>query len=314
MVNTYSVTISVVQGNDKEYIIKDKSGITIGRIFIIEMTNENRYCSFRIKFYRTAREGYELLKDSLNLLLLSLFRNNNIFKANAVIDENTNVRAFNDLGFELEGVITNSIICNNISKNELLFGIDRDTFYELQRERNLSIKGNRVELRILSPENADEILQYYIRNKEHLRKFEPARDDSFYSLEVQRKSLIEIYKQFLNGTSANFGIYKSNNLIGKLQISNIVMGVFRNAFVGYSIDEMEQGKGYMKEAMQLAIKYCFKDLELHRIEASTLTDNLRSQAVLRACGFKEVGVSEKYLFINGRWRDHTIFYKIKENK
>lgn len=314
MTNTYNVTISVVQGNDKEYIIKDKSGITIGRVFIIEMINENRYCSFRIKFYRTTKEGYELLKDSLSLLLLSLFRNNNMYKVNAIVDEDINVRAFNDLGFELEGIMTNSVISNNINKNELLFGIDSDVFQTMQREREVNIKGSSIELKILTPENAEELLEYYVTNKEHLRLFEPARDDSFYTLEVQRRSLVEIYKQFLNGTSANFGIYKEKKLIGKLQISNIVMGVFRNAFVGYSIDKEEQGKGYMKEALQLAVKYCFRDLELHRIEASTLTDNLRSQAVLKACGFKEIGISEKYLFINGKWRDHTIFCKIKESK
>ncbi|WP_143761057.1 GNAT family N-acetyltransferase, partial [Clostridium haemolyticum] len=51
---------------------------------------------------------------------------------------------------------------------------------------------------------------------------------------------------------------------------------------------------------------------LHRIEASTLVDNIRSQRVLESCGFKEVGVSEKYLFINGKWRDHKIFYITKE--
>ena len=39
------------------------------------------------------------------------------------------------------------------------------------------------------------------------------------------------------------------------------------------IDENEQGKGYMKEAVKLAIDYAYDELELHRIEASTMVSN-----------------------------------------
>jgi ribosomal-protein-alanine N-acetyltransferase len=59
------------------------------------------------------------------------------------------------------------------------------------------------------------------------------------------------------------------------------------------------------------VEYAFDELELHRIEATTLIDNEKSQRVLRNCGFKELGISEKYLYINGEWRDHMIFYKNK---
>ena len=89
------------------------------------------------------------------------------------------------------------------------------------------------------------------------------------------------------------------------------MGVFKSAFVGYSIDENEQGKGYMKEALGLTIKYAFEDIGLHRVEASTLVENIKSQRVLKSCGFKDVGMNEKYLFVNGKWRDHITFYKTK---
>ncbi len=66
----------------------------------------------------------------------------------------------------------------------------------------------------------------------------------------------------------------------------------------------------MKEALSLVLEYAFDELKLHRIEASTLVDNLRSQRVLKRCGFKKLGLNEKYLFINGKWRDHITFYKI----
>ena len=58
-------------------------------------------------------------------------------------------------------------------------------------------------------------------------------------------------------------------------------------------------------------KYAFEELDLHRVEASTLTDNEKSKRVLLGCGFKMLGVNEDYLYINGKWQDHITFYKIK---
>lgn len=313
MDNIQGVSLAAVKGNANEYIIKDSSGITLGRIFIIELARENRYCSFRVKFYRNQGEDYILLKEALKVILRSLFRNMNIFKATTLVDEDTNIRALTDLGYELDGVISNSIIASNNSKNELMFGIDKDAFDEGQRNKNLLLKGKSIELRILTPENASELLEYYKSNREYLRPFEPARDESFFTLDVQKKDLIENYKQFLSGNSVNLGIFNNDRFIGKIRVSNIVMGVFRNAFVGYSIDRTEQGRGYMKEALSLTLNYAFNDLGLHRIEATTLVDNIKSQAVLLACGFKEIGISEKYLYINGEWRDHKIFYRINSD-
>lgn len=306
------VSLAAVRGSENEYIIRDVNGITIGRIFIVELSRENRYCSFRIKFYKNEGENYRLLQDGIKIILRTLFKNMNIYKASTLVDEDINTRALTELGYELEGVVQNSNRINNEVRSELLFGIDRDTFENNILSKPVSIKGRNIELRLLTPENTKDLLDYYISNREHLRAYEPARDESFYTYEVQKRDLIESYKSFLNGTSLNFGVFKDNRLIGKIRISNIVLGVFRNAFVGYSMDKNEQGRGYMKEALGLVLDYAFEYLELHRIEATTLIDNIKSQSVLLGCGFKEIGTSEKYLFINGEWRDHKIFCKTSE--
>lgn len=311
MLKEHHVTISLANGSKSEYIVRDNAGITLGRVFIIELSKENRYCSFRVKFYKDGESGYELLKEALNIFLISLFKNMNINKVSVVADEEINIMAFTDLGFKLEGIISSSIIFNKVFKDELIFGLNFDSFRDEKRYKEIEISGINVELAVLTPDDAEDVLNYYLKNKLYLAPFEPDRDESFYTLTGQRRILVEGYKQFLNGDSVNFGIYKNKKLIGKIQISNIVMGVFRSAFVGYSIDEDEQGKGYMKEALGLVIKYAFEDIGLHRVEASTLVENIKSQKVLKACGFKEVGMNEKYLFVNGKWRDHITFYKTK---
>ncbi|NMM64108.1 GNAT family N-acetyltransferase [Clostridium sp. P21] len=305
------VTVDLVKGSKNEYIIRDINGITVGRVFIIELSDKDRYCSLRIKFYKSGMSSYELLKESLETFLRSLFKNMNVYKVNVIADEEINIMAFTDLGFKLEGVISDSVISNSDRKDEILFGTDFDVFKNGHRQRELEIRGSNIDVSVLTPNDAEDVFKYYVKNKEYLKPFEPEREESFYTLPIQKRNLIESYKQFLNGDSVNFGIYKNEGLIGKIQISNIVMGVFKNAFVGYSIDEDEQGKGYMKEALRLVCKYAFNEVGVHRLEASTLVDNEKSQRVLRACGFKELGISKKYLFINGQWRDHIIFYNVE---
>lgn len=309
-----NISMIPVNGNDREYIIRDSAGITMGRFYIVELSKENRYCSFRVKFYRHEGEDYKLLKAALKLILNTLFRNMNMLKVSTITNEDINTRAFTELGYQLEGTISNSIIVNNHLKHEFIFGLDKDTYETGTIKRNVVLRGKRIELRLLTPENAKDLLDYYKRNREHLRAYEPMRDENFYTLEVQKRDLIENYRQFLNGAVVNLGIFKENKFIGKIRISNVVMGVFKNAFVGYSMDKDEQGKGYMKEALKLVLEYSFEDLELHRIEATTLVDNVKSQAVLSACGFEEIGISKEYLFINGKWRDHKIFYKVNRNR
>ncbi|MCB2362393.1 GNAT family N-acetyltransferase [Clostridium estertheticum] len=304
------VNLEALKGNEREYIIKDNNYIILGRIFIVELDKENKFCQFRIKFHKHTNGSYEYLKDTLNLMLNILFKNMGINKVDVIADENINVSAFTDLGFELEGIITDSVVNKSDYQSEVMFGINAFRFNKNSIRRDLDIKGRNISIRALTPGDAQEVLGFHLRNRKYLSCFEPVRDETFYTLDNQKRTLTEGYKQFLNGSGVNFGIYKEKKLIGKIRISNIVIGVFKNAFIGYSMDEEEQNKGYMKEAVKLAVTYAFEELELHRVEASTLINNEKSQRVLKNCGFKELGISEKYLYINGEWRDHMVFYKV----
>lgn len=305
-----NVFIESVRGSEKDYIIKDSSGITTGRFSILEFDSNNRKATLRLKFYK--ENNYELLKKTLERVLKVIFNNKNIFKVNIFTPESINLSSFLDIGFSLEGILSNNIYSDKNYSSELIFGINLNDFNDNLKIIQLEVSGERVSLRILSPDNAEEMLKYYIRNEKHLKMFEPTRESSFYTYESQRELLIQSYKQFMNGTTLDFGIFKDNKLIGKIKLSNIVYGVFQSGFIGYSIDEQFQGKGYMKEAVNLLCDYAFKEMGLHRLEASTLDNNNKSQFVLKRCGFNELGINKKYLFINGEWRDHITFYKIKE--
>ena len=306
-----NVFIEAIRGNDREYVVKDKVGIILGRFFLKDLDSKNKKVDVKFKFYK--EDNYKLMKETLRKILKVLFAEKDIYKINLFVSDIKNFNAYLDLGFMLEGILSDNVCNNGIQKDEYIMGININDFNDKVKLVQFQLNTERLTLRNLTPENTEEMLDYYIRNEEHLRQYEPTRDSSFYTYEGQKEILTESFRQFIDGTSIDLGIFKDEKLIGKIKLSNIVYGILRNAFVGYSIDKEHQGKGYMKEALNTVCSYAFEYMGLHRLEASTLMDNSRSQGVLKACGFNELGISEKYLYINGEWRDHKIFYKVNDD-
>lgn len=297
--------------SESEYIIKDHDNINIGRFSIIDLNKLSKRCDIKLHFYK--EDEYVLLKDSLSLILKAVFKDMNIFKVNVRVCEFINVKSFLDLGFTLEGIFSQNEYYNGEYVDEMSFGITSEEYSQSERYHLIEIQGDNVYLRNLNPGDAQELAGYYIKNKKHLEPFEPTRDNSFYTVEGQMDILNESYKQLLNGTSIDLGIFKDGKLIGKVKLSNIVYGSLKSGILGYSIDKDEQGKGYMKESVNLITNYAFEECNLHRLEASTLLGNERSKNVLLSCGFKLLGMNKKYLLIDGKWNDHNTYYILKED-
>src|SRR5687768_14484654 len=67
-------------------------------------------------------------------------------------------------------------------------------------------------------------------------------------------------------------------ILGLISLSQIFRGGFQNAYLGYYIGSEFAGKGYTSEAVDLALKYAFERLKLHRVEANIQPSNYRSIA------------------------------------
>ncbi len=102
-------------------------------------------------------------------------------------------------------------------------------------------------------------------------------------------------------------------IAGAINLSQIFHKGFKNAYLGYYLFEGFTGRGFMTEALNLAVEYAFTDLELHRLEANIQPENKASIAVVKRCGFVKEGFSRKYLKIGGKWRDHERWAIIKED-
>lgn len=72
-------------------------------------------------------------------------------------------------------------------------------------------------------------------------------------------------------------------------------------------------KTCMKDGLSLVINYAFNNLGLHRLEANIQPENTSSIGLARGLGFKKEGFSEKYLQVNGEWKDHERWSILVEN-
>ena len=97
---------------------------------------------------------------------------------------------------------------------------------------------------------------------------------------------------------------ESDDLVGVINVSEIVRGVFRSAYLGYYAFLPHAGQGYMTEGLRLALRRAFGELGLHRVEANIQPDNVPSRRLARRLGFRREGYSPCYLRVGGRWRDH----------
>ena len=119
MESKLSVKIEHNKLDSNEYVIKDKGDIVIGRFNILEFNTISRRCDVKLNFYRGSK--YELLKDTLILLLKTIFKEGKIFKVNIKVCEDINFNAFLEIGFMLEGVFSqNEYLKENTEMNFLL--------------------------------------------------------------------------------------------------------------------------------------------------------------------------------------------------
>jgi ribosomal-protein-alanine N-acetyltransferase len=93
-------------------------------------------------------------------------------------------------------------------------------------------------------------------------------------------------------------------LVGVFNLSQIFLGAFRSAYLGYYAFAPLAGRGYMTMGLRLVLRDAFTRLGLHRVEANMQPQNHASRALVKRCGFKQEGFSPRYLKIGGRWRDH----------
>ncbi len=130
-----------------------------------------------------------------------------------------------------------------------------------------------------------------------------------------RKTFDDYLKRFASGE--NYGLLvihrETKELVGVINLNNIVRGSFQSGALGYYAFEPYAGKGLMSEGLQLVLKHAFGKLRLHRVEANIQPENRASIALVKKCGFVKEGLSPRMLKVCGQWMDHERWALLAED-
>jgi ribosomal-protein-alanine N-acetyltransferase len=141
----------------------------------------------------------------------------------------------------------------------------------------------RVYLRHLNLEDLDEF--YEISHDEMVMPEAglPADND----LENAKSNLT---RRILNPFCFGIILRKTNKLIGTISIQDDLrrFGI-KSKIIGYELNRNYWGNGYMTEALNGVLDYCFSELSLDIVGISHFKSNIRSKAVIDRCGFKYEG-------------------------
>lgn len=101
----------------------------------------------------------------------------------------------------------------------------------------------------------------------------------------------QIRFDFREKKSVTLGIFSNDNLnklIGILQITDINPKI-EALSLAFMLNREYIGKGYATAALNCVTDYLFNYIEVHRLQAYVMPNNLRSQRLLERCGFIKEG-------------------------
>jgi [ribosomal protein S5]-alanine N-acetyltransferase len=173
----------------------------------------------------------------------------------------------------------------------------------------MEVIGGLVSLRFLEPNDAEELLELRLANREFFRPLEPTVGEFHFTLEGQKADIARIEQERANDESYVFGIFENSTgaIAGRVGLSAVFRKAWQNANLGYYVGQEFNGRGFGTEAVKLAVRYAFESARLHRVQAAVMSGNVASRRVLEKAGFRLEGLARNYLKINDRWEDHHIY-------
>jgi len=153
---------------------------------------------------------------------------------------------------------------------------------------------------------------FLIRSNDDVMRFlDVSRFKSIRDAENMIGSIEESYQK---ESGINWGIVEkhSNVFLGYFGFFRLIPAHCR-AEIGYALNPVYWGKGYMHETINRLVRFGFEIMKLHSIEANVNPENEKSKKVLEKIGFKkEAYFRENYLF-NNRFLDSVIYSLLEKD-
>lgn len=186
----------------------------------------------------------------------------------------------------------------------------------LLARRKLRIETDRLTLR--PPIHSDFRAWAALRreSEEYLTPWEPEWAADHLTRKAFTNRVYWAQRSISNGSAVPLFLVRrcDDVLIGAITLDNIRRGPAQAGTLGYWTGVAFSRQGYMREAIESVVHHAFSRLDLSRIEAACLPENVASRALLESSGFRYEGVAQHYLQIDGRWRTHVLYATLRSDR
>jgi [ribosomal protein S5]-alanine N-acetyltransferase len=149
-----------------------------------------------------------------------------------------------------------------------------------------------------------------LRNESWLAPWEPTSSLGWadrHLMSAWPPVLAALRKAARRGTMLPFVITYGGSVVGQMNVSNVTRGAAQSCTVGYWVDSAVAGRGIAPTALALVIDHCLTRAGLHRVEIDIRPENSASLRVVEKLGIRREAYYERFLSIDGAWRDHVAF-------
>ena len=256
------------------------------------------YLNDLIKDLEMKEIGYSIVKSELSVALLTktmLELDTAPDDCMMIVDTCDASHVADSAGIISIGYLNPCIKTQNLSKSVILVeGFDEIDYSYLNRiyqHSNLKpltiLTTDQFIIRELSTEDIDDLYRIYM--KPGIREYIEDFDDN---LEVEKEKLHAYIKNIYH--IYGFGLWgvffkESGRLIGRCGIEYKIVDGEAVYEVGYLLDPQYQGNGYAKGFVMEILRYCFIELNMHRILAVIDIKNHRSIHLAEQVGMKKIG-------------------------
>jgi ribosomal-protein-alanine N-acetyltransferase len=163
-----------------------------------------------------------------------------------------------------------------------------------------------VKLRLVRMKDVKALEQTLLGNRAWLRPWEATNPHAPNSFDI-RGMVRSLLRAVDDHTGLPFVIEIDGQIVDQINVANILHGSVSSAVLGYWVIPQVAGRGVTPTAVALVSDYLYNVVGIHRIEIDIRPENAASLRVVQKLGFRYEGLKQRYIHINGAWRDHYVF-------
>lgn len=176
---------------------------------------------------------------------------------------------------------------------------------------SFALTHNDVRLRLVRMKDSKTMERLILSNREWLRPWEATNPEGPNSFDI-RGQIRMLLRQMDDNACLPFVIEENGIIVGQLNVANILFGSVSSCVIGYWVVPEVAGRQITPTAVALVSDYLFNTVGIHRIEIDIRPENVSSLRVVEKLGFRYEGLKERFIHINGAWRDHYVFALTRE--